>query len=285
MKHDGLMLFIRTWCLLAVMILSNACTSAAVKLEAGGEGQLPSPVRVLLAGDSLMEGLGPQMKEQLSGYAHLELIPIGKKSTGLSRPDFYNWPEVLKRHLEKDRPHIVVMWVGTNDPQNIYGMTGLGEPCSKAWQRAYYGKVREIIGLVRQHKAQLVLMGPPVMKEEKLDGQLARINKLMRWTCRRAGVGYLDTRPILADKEGRYQQSGRMPDGRTAVLRTRDNVHITAEGNALVMRALLPYVSERLPQNRLPSRRTARGVGRGSGSAAGISGKPAPPRSPRAFGN
>lgn len=275
-------LFVRSCCLLAVVFFSCGCTSAALRLEPHGTGELPSPVRVLLTGDSLMEGLGPQMKRELAGYGNLELIPIGKKSTGLSRPDFYNWPQVMKEHLEKDRPQIVIMWVGTNDPQNIYGMTGLGEPCSKAWQRAYWGKIREMIALVRQYKATFILMGPPVMKEEELDGQLAVINRLMEWTCRKAGVRYLDTRPLLADRQGRFQQSGPMPDGRTAVLRTRDAVHITADGNMLVMRALLPYLSASLPQNRLEARRTS-SAGRKGGSAAGISGKPAPPRSPRAF--
>lgn len=282
MKRYCLDMLVRCWCILVILALSAGCSSAAMRLEPHGTGELPSPVRVLLTGDSLMEGLGPQMKRELAGYGNLELIPIGKKSTGLSRPDFYNWPQVLKEHLEKDRPQIVVMWVGTNDPQNIYGMTGLGEPCSKAWQRAYWGKIREIIALVRQYKAQFIMMGPPVMKEEELDGQLVAINRLMEWTCRKAGVGFLDTRPILADRKGRYQQSGLMPDGRNAVLRTRDDVHITADGNALVMRVLLPYLSARLPQNRLAARRTS-SASRKGGSSASISGKPSPPRSPRAF--
>lgn len=248
--------------LLLYMLLMGLCSwllsahaQGAEKLSPGsgwlkrdGSWSFKTPIRVLLAGDSLMESLGPQMRDALSSYQNLTFIPIGKKSTGLSRPDFYHWPRVLQKHLAADQPHLVIMWVGTNDPQGIYGMSGLGEPCSKAWQIAYLGKVREIFRLARQHKARLILMGPPVVAEPKLDAQLAQINKLMAWACQNweknyGGVRYVDTREILADKQGRYRQEGVLLDGRRAMLRTRDGVHITSDGNKQVMDYLLPYVS------------------------------------------
>lgn len=244
-------------------------------LKPGGSWEFKQPIRVLLTGDSLMESLGPQMRSSLSGYTNMTLIPIGKKSTGLSRPDFYNWPKVLKEHLVADKPHLVIMWVGTNDPQGIYGMSGLGEPCSRAWQLAYLGKVREVFRLVQQHKARLILMGPPTVAEAKLDSQLAQINKLMAWACKNwenkyGGVCYVDTRAIMSDGRGRYISAGEVPGGQSAVLRTQDGVHITTEGNRRVMHHLLPYVSRELRRCFQPeSRSAAPAYSRG----AGLSGK------------
>lgn len=215
-------------------------------LVPGGSWHLREQVRVLLAGDSLMQSLGPQLCRALEGYTNLKCIPIGKKSTGLSRPDFYNWPKVLRERLLADKPHVVVMWVGTNDPQGIYGMSGLGEPCSKAWQKAYLGKIREVMRLVYRHGARLILMGPPTVGNAELDAQLACINRLMAWACQHAGVCYVDTRAILSNAQGRFIMSGALPDGRQAVLRTPDRVHITAEGNRRVMHYMLPYLSREI---------------------------------------
>lgn len=239
-------------------------------LQPGGSISLRVPVRVLLAGDSLMQGLGPQMKTALSGYNNLTFIPIGRKSTGLSRRDFYDWPASLKRHLAADKPHLVVMWVGTNDPQGIYGRPDAGEPCSREWQLAYLDKIREIFALVRQHKARLILMGPPVVGDPRLNEQLATINRLMGWACKRYGVCYVDTRAILGDSRGRFTMQGVVPGGRAAVLRTPDRLHITADGNKRVMAYLLPYVSAEISRcfSPRPSAATRR-------SAATISGRSA----------
>lgn len=222
---------------------------AAMPIIRGGTGKASRPTKVLLAGDSLMEGLGPQMQKALDGYENLTLIPIGKKSTGLSRPDFYNWPKVLEANLKKHRPDIVVMWVGTNDPQNIYGKTGLGEPCSDKWKYAYYDKLKEIVALTHKYKARLIFMGPPVMDKEPLNSQLQHINGLMRYTSIRYKAGFVDTRKILADKRGKYRHQSTLSNGRSAALRTPDRIHITAAGNNLVMDGLLPYMSRLIPSN------------------------------------
>lgn len=220
-------------------------------LKPGGTWTLRMPVRVLLTGDSLMQGLGPQMRDVLLGYKNLTMIPIGKKSTGLSRPDFYNWPRVLKEHLISDRPHLVIMWVGTNDAQGIYGMSGLGEPCSQAWMVAYHAKVREIFQLTRAYKARLILMGPPPVADPALDAKLEKINKLMLraceiWDRKSGGVCYVNTRAILGDVRGKYMSAGNLPSGQQGTLRTHDGVHITADGYKRVMHYLLPCISAEL---------------------------------------
>lgn len=268
----GLMLL----CSSAVAESAPVAAPIARNLVREGEGTVQHPTRILLTGDSLMEGLGPQMKKALDGYANLTLIPIGKKSTGLSRPDFYNWPQVLEKNMVAHKPQIVVMWVGTNDPQNIHGMKGLGEPLSIVWQKAYYSKLMEIVSIVRKHNARLILMGPPIMDEQPLDKQLQGIIRIMDWTCRNNGAQFLNTRPILADANGRYMQRARLQNGKVVDIRTRDHVHITSDGNILVMDKLLPYLSKYLPGNKLHRRSTSAKHRLGSRSSSGIRGTSMP---------
>lgn len=218
-----------------------------------------------------MHSLGPQLRTELSGFSNLTFIPIGKSSTGLARPDFYDWPRVLEEHLRSDRPQLVVMWVGTNDSQPIYNMPGAGEVGSRAWQAAYQSKIAEIVRLSRSYGAYFVLMGPPVLRSTKTDEKLAMINKLMQRVCKRAGVPFIDTRVALADAKGRYCPQARMPDGSMVPIRTPDGVHITAAGNRIVMKYLLPCLS-RIVMRYAPVAsppRGSRGI-TGRGSVRGI---------------
>lgn len=223
-------------------------------LECGGHGRAARPIRILLAGDSLMESMGPQMRDAMAGYENITLIPIGKRSTGLSRPDFYNWPRVLEENLRQHRPHIVIMWVGTNDPQNIYGQRGLGEPCSRSWLRVYAGKILEIVRLCQFYHARVIFLSPPVMDEEPLNSQLESITSLMRAICRHYRLGFINTRLILADAHGKYMHTTTTPDGRKVAIRWKDRVHITGAGNKLVMNKLLPYMGAIIPEDKQPRR-------------------------------
>lgn len=237
--------------LLAVLVIPEL---QAMHLERGGTGKAAMPIRILLTGDSLMESLGPQMKKDLAGYENITLIPIGKRSTGLSRPDFYNWPAVLEKNLQQHRPNIVVMWVGTNDPQNIHGMTGLGEPCSRKWLNAYTYKLIEITKICQKYNARIIFMSPPVMDEEPLDTQLKAITDIMQRTCKFYRLGFINTRPLLADKNGKFCRRAVMPNGRTADIRWKDKVHITGDGNILIMQSLLPYMGRLIPEDRASAR-------------------------------
>ncbi|MBQ3239658.1 MAG: DUF459 domain-containing protein [Akkermansia sp.] len=241
--------------LFLISVLLLIAPLSAMHLEPGGSGKAAQPIRILLTGDSLMESLGPQMQKAMEGYENISLIPIGKRSTGLSRPDFYNWPEVLEQNLREHHPHIVIMWVGTNDPQGIYGQTGLGEPCSREWLKAYTYKLIEIARLCQKYHARLIFMGPPVMDEEPLDTQLLKITDIMRRTCKHYKLGFVDTRPLLADSQGKYVHRAKMPDGRVADIRWKDRTHITGDGNILIMNKLLPYMGSIIPEARPDGKR------------------------------
>lgn len=266
------------FCLLLCAVCAAAAPSRQLSPGSGWlvqGGSYPSqlwktPVRVLLAGDSLMESLGPQMRRSLAGYSNITFIPIGKKSTGLSRSDYYDWPAVLKRHLVQDRPHVVVMWVGTNDPQGIYGLKGLGEPCSDAWLQAYRDKVREVITLSHRHGARFMLMGPPVVGDAKLNAQLGRIDRLMGEVCKAMGICYISTRLILGGAGGIFRPQGRLLNGQMVTLRTADRVHITADGNRRVMDYMLPYLAHEIESCFRPVSTTGRTPRQGSSGSAAV---------------
>lgn len=233
---------------LVMLLLCCACSSS-MPLKRGGTGEAAFPIRILLTGDSLMAGMGPHMQREMAGYSNITLIPIGKGSTGLSRPDFYNWPNVLKENLRKHRPHIVIMWIGTNDvATSIYNVPGTEEPCSPPWMRAYAYKIYEIVKICHAHNARLIFMSPPVMDRPKWDAKLDKITKLMHKICKHYRLGFINTRPIFSGSDGLYTHTKRIPDGTVGTIRTKDHIHITPDGYKLVMDKLLPYMGHIIPE-------------------------------------
>ncbi len=254
--------------LLALCCLAGPA-SAAPQLAVKGVGK----ARVLLAGDSLMESLGPQMQPMLTEELRWSCLPIGKKSTGLCRPDFYNWPAVLEKNLQAFRPNLVVMWVGTNDNQNVHGVK-TGGLLTQEWNNAYYRKMLEIWGLCRKYKAKLIFIGPPVVGDAKVDAELKQINRLMMAVCRRHGLPFLDARAIFTDRHGRYVQRVIGPDGEAVDIRTKDQVHITGAGNERVIKWLCPLMVKTLTGGQSkPAKRGRTALPRGySASASSIRG-------------
>ncbi len=241
MKH-GVRTIIACCCIVLLLFLAAAgSASAAQQLAVRGM----SHARVLFAGDSLMEKLGPQVQPTLAKHLQWTCLPIGKKSTGLCRPDFYNWPVVLEKNLKSFRPHLVVMWVGTNDNQNVHGVK-TGGLLTPEWQKAYYRKMYEIISLCQKYKAKLIFIGPPTVGDPKVDAELRQINQVMKRMCQHHRIPFLDVRPIFADRKGRYVQRLQNWEGQWVDIRTKDQVHITDAGNNLVMQQLYPLMLQTL---------------------------------------
>ena len=76
---------------------------------------LDMPQTVLFAGDSIMEELGPALAQMLAGKKNLKLVQAGRSSTGLCRPDFYDWPKAMRALMRSEHPRTVVICIGAND--------------------------------------------------------------------------------------------------------------------------------------------------------------------------
>ena len=51
--------------------------------------------KVLLIGDSLMQGLAPHLIARFNKKHQITIVDMSRHSTGLTYPAFYNWPEAV----------------------------------------------------------------------------------------------------------------------------------------------------------------------------------------------
>ncbi len=225
-KHQRIELMKKTvFLLLFLLLVYGACAK-----------KQPTPVvsnAVLLAGDSIMAGMGPEIENQLRGRTASRFLQKGKVSSGLCRPDFYDWPSKLERFMLSYHPSLVLFCIGTNDTQPISASYGRLPFLSEEWRREYEERVESLILISRRYGADIVFVSPPVMGRKKLYADVPRINSIIRTVCRRNNVMFVDLWYLLADRSGRFQQYVDI-DGMKVAIRAKDGVHVRREGNRIL---------------------------------------------------
>ncbi|MEO1058910.1 MAG: hypothetical protein AAFY28_18540, partial [Actinomycetota bacterium] len=83
-----------------------------------------NPASVLIIGDSDAGTFGPYLQTLLDGTQHAETTLDYKVSSGLARPDFFDWPAEAESKLAEVNPDIVVATWGGTDSQALTDLSG-----------------------------------------------------------------------------------------------------------------------------------------------------------------
>jgi hypothetical protein len=233
----------------AVKILSPQPPPAA-KTAAAAPGR-----SVLVAGDSLSLFLADALRPMLAGRPGTTFAARGKVSSGLARPDFFNWEREMETLAAANRPDTVVVMIATNDNQTLTRpdgvKVGFGRP---GWDIEYARRVRRIVELARGGTpgARVYWLGAPVMADAKLNADVAAINAVIaRQLAVLPGCRFVDVSRTLADAAGRYVSALPAPGG-TRAARTRDGVHLTPYGATLLAHAALSSMSPAVAELQRP---------------------------------
>ncbi len=232
--------------LLCLCLTLVSCTGQSTKSERQTETPVATQPALLFAGDSIMEGLGPVVAGMLPNQGNLKIVQAGRSSTGLCRPDFYDWPKAMREYMTSLHPKLVVICVGTNDDQSVSDAGKRYHYISPGWQQAYAHKVEEIIDIIAQNGGTSIWVSPPIMGPNYLRPRVFAIKEVIRQTCERRNVVFIDVWQTLADSAGNYQRFIVDSNRKKTALRTKDGVHVTQAGNTLLARAILPQIEQGL---------------------------------------
>ena len=93
---------------------ATSTTTIAVRTPTAAE-----PLRVLVAGDSLVGWIAPALEQELPAKDPVEVIDDWKGSTGLVRQDYFDWPARIAQDMDTHDPDVVILGFGGNDTQNL----------------------------------------------------------------------------------------------------------------------------------------------------------------------
>ena len=229
---------------------SPVTTLATVAPRAPHTPTAADPAKVLLVGDSEAGGLSPYLQKALAATGVVSMTTDYKVSTGLVRPDFFDWPAHLQQSVPLAGPDIVVALFGGNDGQAFLGTdASAGAAAGKSvdspqWRAEYAKRIGALMDFLSSGGRTLVWVGVPNAEKADLTARLAVQNEVVQAeVAKRPKVIFVDSwrhfigidgvsfAPYVLDpRDGGYK----------AVRSQKDGFHLNTDGESI----LAVYVSD-----------------------------------------
>jgi uncharacterized protein len=210
--------------------------------------RVPTPtrkLRVAIVGDSLAAGLG-YFAERVFRPRLVRVSRQGRISTGLARPDYFNWPFAMRRIVDRFDPDLVIVMIGENDHQSLQTVHGDREAQvgTSAWPPAYRDRVIAMMRIATSRGAKVVWAGLPISSDLGTREHSRRQNDIFEFAASISNnVVFFDSWERFRDPEGGYTAYFR--EGRRVILvREGDGLHFNAIGYTIVAREIAELAAE-----------------------------------------
>ncbi|OYQ79414.1 hypothetical protein B9T19_06480 [Ignatzschineria sp. F8392] len=210
-----------------------------------GDREVRAGDKLFFVGDSMMQGVAPRIKQALYQKEGIDGVDLSKQSTGLSYPNFYNWPKVVEETLAKDQDiRVMVVYLGANDPWDfpVPGRKQYLRFKSAEWERAYRSRIRQILLSAKAHDIPVIWLGAPCMRKDKLHNDMIYLNRLYQAEVERFNGYYLPTSEILGCSDAGYAAHVVTDKGQQRV-RANDGIHFTVAGQRMVGNRVIDLLS------------------------------------------
>jgi hypothetical protein len=214
--------------------------AAATPTSATAAGPAPTaaaPARVLVVGDSDAGTFGPYLQMLLDDTEVVQTTVDYKVSSGLSRPDFFDWPGHLRETLPSVDPQIVVVTFGGNDAQGLSVPSGefvIQDPVGEQeeWQAEYTRRALEVLDLLLENGRTVIWVGIPNDDNPDVTERMAVQDGAARAAvAQRPGVQFVDTWARFSGRSGGWAEYVVDPrDGVGKDVRADDGFHLNETG-------------------------------------------------------
>jgi hypothetical protein len=206
------------------------------------------PLRLWVGGDSMSKVLGEAVLRQSIESNLIDPTHDPVLESGLTRPDFFDWPRELNDIAHKDPPYdVFVVMFGANDAQGIIEPNGTVHQDfgTQGWLAEYRRRVAGAMDVLKSDSHLVVWVGQPIMRAGELSDRMASLNAIYREeAAKRPWVRYLDTWELFVDGNGKYDPYVKDDDGELKLMRNPDGVHFVRDGGEKAARHILDLVFE-----------------------------------------
>jgi hypothetical protein len=200
-----------------------------------------NPAIVLILGDSDAGGFGPYVQQALqrTGVVRSKISYV--TSSGLARPDYFDWPSNMRAVVPDVNPDIVIATFGGNDAQALRNpdkswavnhTPGSGVDDSD-WRAEYARRVGAAMDYLSKGNRTLIWVGIPNDDNPQNTARLKVQDAVVRAAAaERAGkVVFIDTWNLFAGPGGAWSPNAVDPrDGQSKDVRRSDGFHLNDMG-------------------------------------------------------
>ena len=223
--------------------LTAASTSTSTTELKPKEKTVPSaddPAELYVAGDSDAGTFAPYLDKLMKQTGMVSTTLDYKVSSGLSRPDFFDWPSYFAKQIPKVNPDIVVVTFGGNDAQGLRNVDkswavqhAPGSGGDDADWRAEYGKrVGATMDYLGGDNRTLIWVGIPNDDNPDVTARLQVQNEVvMAEAAKRPKVVFIETWKRFSGLSGGFAQAVQDPrDNQFKDVRREDGFHLNTTG-------------------------------------------------------
>lgn len=190
------------------------------------------PLTMYIGGDSMVGQFGPMLDDRVSRSEMVQAEIVFEFESGLSRPDFLDWPARLERVSEELDPDVFVLYFGGNDAQAIYQPEGewidFGTP---EWEAEYRRRVDGVMASLGESGHWVYWMGMPIVRSDTFRSRVRLLNEIYESeAARHPRVTFVEAWSVFAGPDGGYSEYLTDPQGNLVDMRLDDGVHYTTAG-------------------------------------------------------
>jgi uncharacterized protein len=237
---------------------STAASTSTTEL-APKEKSVPTPANkavLYVAGDSDAGAFGPYLQKLMDQTGMVTTKLDYKAATGLSRPDFFDWPAHFAQRLPAANPDIVVVTFGGNDAQGLRNADKTwavnhspgGDGDDADWRAEYGKRVGATMDYLGGDNRTLIWVGIP---NANSPGNTARLQVqnavVMAEAGKRPKVVFVDSWQRFTGINGGFAEVVQDPrDGEFKDVRAKDGFHLNTTGAEILALDIAQAVRDEL---------------------------------------
>lgn len=214
-----------------IAIIAISPHAIARQKQVGYLGKGKDLYSVFVFGDELAGGLWAGTARMAKNHTRLKLNGRYREGSGLAKPNIYNWPQRLPRTLENRQIDIAIVFIGTNDAQDIRRNGEYLVFNSQPWRDAYTNAVATMMSQLTENQTAVYWLEVPPVANSQKDDRLKIIAAIHRQQAAKAGIRFVEIRKEFTTADSKYTAIGAGVGGGVVRLRARNGIRFIRNGN------------------------------------------------------
>lgn len=212
------------------------------------------PFRILIIGDSFIAvwgGMGEILEQELINYQDVTVKREGEVSSGLSRPDYFDWPATARNLITEQQPNIIVIMLGSNDAQsltkNLDGKNSVLNYGTKEWNDEYSQRVLDFLEIFKENHITVFWVGLPIMRNNTYSEKMRHLNSIYENEVNNFNnTHFISIWDLFADRNGNYTDYLIDEKGKYILARLQDGIHFSYLGGQSAVKEVIRKMGEKI---------------------------------------
>lgn len=203
------------------------------------------PLTMYIGGDSMVGQFGPMLDNIVTESGLVEADFVYEFVSGLSRPDFLDWPARLEGVSAEMDPDVFVLYFGGNDAQAIYMPDGSWiEYGTPEWEAEYRARVEGVMAMLEGGGHWVYWMGLPIVQSASFQERVEFMNSIYADLAEdHPQVTFVEAQSVFEGPDGGYSEYLTDSNGDLVDMRLDDGVHYTTAGAIRLAEVVWPLIA------------------------------------------